>query len=317
MFCVPPCCGLRTNHWCISRLPARHSDSITIPLERLPRLAHRWSSRPTTPMYCMWPRRGSTGSNPTAVSRLLSEPQSWTQSLLNSLDSRVVVLSRAKTFQLLERAWAILFESEQALGDSIRLRQISDLMLRQVARPGYYLAGYTIPANTRMSQWYLNVGARDQRLFSFSDSLIYYDNRIDAAMVLGNSALSKHESEEVVRLFNRERSNFDASPDELAILAYAQAAAGQEGNAKQTLTRAIDLARKKQPVQYPIDQIYSDRVAVTYDRLGDSAGTVAWLEAGLRGYSTTASYMIQPRLAAFRTTQVWRDFVKSHPVQAR
>jgi eukaryotic-like serine/threonine-protein kinase len=216
-----------------------------------------------------------------------------------------------------ERAWAILFESEQALGDSIRLRQISDLMLRQVARPGYYLAGYTIPANTRMSQWYLNVGARDQRLFSFSDSLIYYDNRIDAAMVLGNSALSKHESEEVVRLFNRERSNFDASPDELAILAYAQAAAGQEGNAKQTLTRAIDLARKKQPVQYPIDQIYSDRVAVTYDRLGDSAGTVAWLEAGLRGYSTTASYMIQPRLAAFRTTQVWRDFVKSHPVQAR
>ena len=207
--------------------------------------------------------------------------------------------------------------TQLALGDSLGMRRFSEIMLRHVAHPGVNMVGYTIPANRRMSQWYLDLPSRDQRLFSFSDSLIYFDNRIDAAIVVGDETLTRRECERVVRLFRLKRAHFDASPDEFAILAYALAAAGQELEARRTLARAIGLARAVVPEEYPIRAIQSDRVVAAYDRLGDVVNTVAWMQASLRDYHTTAWYSIHPRLTSFRKTQAWRDFVKAHPVQSR
>ena len=215
-----------------------------------------------------------------------------------------------------ERGWVLLFLTAQSLGDSLGMRQFSETMLRHVAHPGFNMAGLTIPANRRMSQWYLDLPSRDQRLFSFSDFLIFFDQRIDAAVVLGNETLAKRECERVVRLFNLQRANFDPAPDELAILAYAQATAGQELTARRTLAHAIGLARKTAAEEYPIRAIQSDRAVAAYDRLGDVVNTVAWMQASLREYHTTAWYSIHPRLASFRTTKAWRDFVKAHPVHA-
>ena len=216
-----------------------------------------------------------------------------------------------------ERGWSALFQAELALGDSLGMRRFSEIMLRHVAHPGVNMAGFTILANRRMSQWYLDLPSRGQRLFSFSDSLIFFDNRIDAAVVLGDETLARRECETVVRLFYRQRAHFDASPDELAILAYAQAVAGQELEARSTLARAIGLARKFVPEEYPIRAIQSDRIVAAYDRLGDVVNTVSWVQASLREYHTTAWYSIHPRLTSFRKTQAWRDFVKAHPVQSR
>ena len=216
-----------------------------------------------------------------------------------------------------ERGWSSLFYTQLSLGDSIGMRRFSDMMLQHVAHPGVNMAGYTPPANKRMSQWYLDLPPRDQRLFSFSDTLTFFDNRIDAAVVLGDETLARRECAALVRLFNLRRAHFDPTPDELAAVAYAQATVGQELDARHTLDRAIGLAQKRTPGQYPIPEIDGSRVASVYDRLGDVDNTVAWMDASLRGWATTAWYRIHPRLAKFRTTQAWRDFEKSHPVQAR
>ena len=215
-----------------------------------------------------------------------------------------------------ESGWLLLFQSLASAGDSVRMRQFSETMLSRVAHPGYALAGATIPANRRMSQWYLNLAASDQRLFSFSDSLIYFDNRIDAEILLGNTTLGMRDCEEVVRLFNLKRAQFVATPDELAIVAYAEAFSGHHFDARRTLARAIDLARKSTHELYPIGELDASRVAPVYDRLGDAESTVAWMDESLRGYATPALYAIHPRLASFRTTQAWQDFVKAHPVEA-
>ena len=193
------------------------------------------------------------------------------------------------------------------------------MRLRGFVTDPTYVAGNLLIVNSGVDEWsryYLDHPRKAQTFPLPGDTIIDYDDKIDAAMVLRDEDLPRAYYDTPERLLARRTLPTGNGTDNFAVLAYAQATPGHSAAARASLAKMLELARNTNSTTYPTLQIGSDRVASVHTRMREPVNATAWLTAGLQSFCTIPSYASHPRLGPLRKTPVWQEFVKSHPVQA-
>ena len=144
------------------------------------------------------------------------------------------------------------------------------------------------------------------------DTTYDFDNKIDAAILLGDEKLTRSFCDSLERHMQGRALSTLLGPDGHAMLAFAQATLGDTVTALASLDRMFELARTVKKVDRAGSVLPADRIATVYARLGDTRMAVAWLDSGLQSRFTVQFYATHPRLATIRASPEWKQFVLEH-----
>ena len=212
-----------------------------------------------------------------------------------------------------ERGWFTLTSAYLLQGDSIALERVSRRVLRHVNKPSGWVTCNIAFGSREMSGWVLGLSATEQRVSSLSDSIYYYDCKVDAALRIKGAAHARVFSDSIIGLLPPRRTasmrRVAWYPDAMLALAYAYAVVGRPAEAV-ALTKSVTESDLQSNAAQTVGLVFTAHKAATvYAQVGDTARAMRWLKLGLTQGYTINFYKIDPRLRPLHGTAIFKRFV--------
>ena len=161
---------------------------------------------------------------------------------------------------------------------------------------------------------YLTLSARDLNIGPLYNRVsFYYDLKSDVYLKLGDLERSRIYSDSIVRALEGRSLAGPQQHALLVTLAFAQANLGRTAEARETLGRAVAVARRVSTRADLTDVLSAATVAGIHARLGEPDAAVRWIESGVRnpfGYYTARGYGNDPKLKLLRGNPAFERLIR-------
>ncbi len=216
-----------------------------------------------------------------------------------------------------ESGWRARISVAAMRGDSIALQRAHEQMLEHIREPSLEALTYVPYAGARLSRWFLDRPPGQLRLRTLHDSLWYFDNKVDAALMLGNERQAMQLADTMLLIAKGGTApGFDDL--ERDYLAYALALTGKTEAAQREVDRLLLEARKLAGRNFPLDHVDPRSIAAIYSGIGNEPEAALWLETAIEHSQYTLQWFtIDPRFRAFRQTPAWNRIRRAQPAPAR
>lgn len=211
-----------------------------------------------------------------------------------------------------ESGWRARISVAAMRGDTIALRRAHEQMFKHIREPSLEALTYVPYAGVALSRWFLDRPTGQLRLRTLHDSLWYFDNKVDAALVVGSARLATHFADTLLRI--AKRGNAPGFDDlERDYMAYALALTGDTAAARREVDKLLLDARKLAGRQLPLDHVDPRSIAAIYAGIGDDTETASWIETAVKQTPYTIEwFMVDPRFRAFRLTPAWQTLWRTN-----
>ena len=213
-----------------------------------------------------------------------------------------------------ERGWAQSIAAFGAQGDTAGARRMMDRAMAALPHPTAAILGYWPYVSDSYARRYLTLSARDLNIGPLYNRVSnYYDFVSDVYLKLGDLERSRIYSDSIVRAL---QGRSLAGPQEHALLvtlAFAQANLGQTAEARETLGKAVAVARRISSRPDLTDVLSVGALAGIHARLGEPDAAVRWIDASVRnpfGYYTARGYGNDPKLKVLRGNAAFERLIR-------